>query len=65
MKLNEIEKQAQKIKCKISKLFFFYRYPLTEIEFMSIRLPGNFEPEKAGKRMKLKTPETWETQLAK
>jgi telomerase protein component 1 len=42
-----------------------FRYPMTEVEFMSSRLPGNFDPERAGKRLKLPTPETWETQLAK
>jgi telomerase protein component 1 len=43
----------------------WFSYPSNEVEFTSSRLPGNFDPERAGKRMKLATPETWETQLAK
>jgi len=27
-------------------------------------LPGDFDPKKAGKRMKLPIPETWETLLS-
>ncbi|MFG1588302.1 TROVE domain-containing protein [Staphylococcus aureus] len=32
--------------------------------FFRSRLPGLFEEEKAGKRMKLPIPETWETELS-
>ncbi len=40
------------------------KYPERESEFVTMGLPGKFEPEKAGKRMKLPTPETWETLLS-
>lgn len=40
------------------------KYPMTEQEFRVSGLPGNFDPEKAGQRMKLPTPETWETLLS-
>jgi hypothetical protein len=33
-------------------------------EFEACHLPGQFEPARAGKRMKLPTPETWETLLS-
>ena len=33
-------------------------------EFYQSRLPGTFEEERAGKRMKLPVPETWETQVS-
>lgn len=40
------------------------KYPLTEQEFRVSGLPGNFDIDKAGQRMKLPTPETWETLLS-
>ena len=40
------------------------RYPLTPDEFYKSRLPGVWEEERAGRRMKLPTPETWETQVS-
>jgi hypothetical protein len=40
------------------------RYPSTLEEFYKCRLPDTWEEEKAGKRMKLPTPETWETQVS-
>ncbi|XP_064629950.1 telomerase protein component 1-like [Lineus longissimus] len=40
------------------------KYPSTLEEFYKCRLPGTWEEEKAGKRMKLPTPETWETQVS-
>jgi len=40
------------------------RYPATLDEFYQARLPGTFDETKAGKRMKLPVPETWETQVA-
>ena len=40
------------------------RYPATLDEFYLARLPGTFDENQAGKRMKLPTPETWETQVA-
>ena len=39
-------------------------YPDNELEFRKSRMLGFFDPEMAGKRMKLKTPTTWETQLS-
>ncbi len=41
------------------------RYPDNEVAFLNAGLHGCFEAERAGKRMKLKTPETWETEIAK
>ena len=40
------------------------KYPLDETEFRVLKLPGRFEPERAGNRMKLPVPETWETFLS-
>ncbi|CAF0783335.1 unnamed protein product, partial [Didymodactylos carnosus] len=40
------------------------RYPETSEKFYLSRLPGVFDGERAGKRMKLPTPETWETQIS-
>jgi len=40
------------------------RYPATMDEFYQARLPGTFDELKAGRRMKLPIPETWETQVA-
>ncbi|KAK7488729.1 hypothetical protein BaRGS_00020026 [Batillaria attramentaria] len=40
------------------------KYPLTPEEFYKSRLPGLWEEERAGKRMKLPVPETWETQVS-
>ncbi|KYQ91006.1 WD40 repeat-containing protein [Tieghemostelium lacteum] len=37
------------------------KYPATYEEFLKSKLPGEFEPDRAGKRMKLPIPETWET----
>lgn len=54
-----ISQPAHHVMCLVGK-----KYPLTLQEFYQSRLPGNFEEELAGKRMKLKTPETWETQVA-
>lgn len=39
------------------------KYPSSYDEFMSSKLPGIYDSEKAGKRMKLPIPETWETQV--
>ena len=43
---------------------YSHRYPSTLDEFYKARLPGMFEEERADKRMKLPTPETWETQVS-
>jgi telomerase protein component 1 len=40
------------------------KYPSTDEEFQNSNLPGQFEPGRAGKRMKLSQPETWETFLS-
>jgi len=40
------------------------KYPETREEFLRSRLPGEFKEEKAGKRMKLPVPETWETEVS-
>jgi len=40
------------------------KYPLTMEEFRNSGLPGVFDPAKSGSRMKLPTPETWETLLS-
>ena len=40
------------------------RYPEDPEAFRKSRLPGVWDQERAGKRMKLPTPETWETQVS-
>jgi len=40
------------------------KYPETREAFMTAKLPGEFNEEMAGKRMKLPTPETWETEIS-
>ncbi|KAN0022174.1 hypothetical protein ACTFIU_004345 [Dictyostelium citrinum] len=40
------------------------KYPQTYEEFIKNKLPGQFEPERAGKRMRLPIPETWETMVS-
>jgi telomerase protein component 1 len=40
------------------------KYPSTIDEFRTSHLPGPFDPELAGKRMRLPVPETWETQVS-
>ncbi|XP_023330833.1 telomerase protein component 1 [Eurytemora carolleeae] len=40
------------------------RYPEDRERFRECRLPGQFKPQLAGKRMKLETPETWETMIS-
>lgn len=39
-------------------------YPKTRDDFFKSRLPGEWDETKAGKRMKLATPETWETEVS-
>ena len=41
-----------------------FRYPSNGNDFYASRLPGTFEEDKAGTRLKLATPMTWETQIA-
>ncbi|GAB1606551.1 telomerase protein component 1-like, partial [Argonauta hians] len=40
------------------------KYPETLEQFYQFRLDGTFDENKAGQRMKLAIPETWETQLS-
>lgn len=40
------------------------KYPATQEDFSKSGLKGEFEPQRAGKRMKLPVPETWETLLS-
>ncbi len=40
------------------------KYPDTLEEFYKSHLPGTFDPKSASKRMRLPTPETWETQVS-
>ncbi|PNJ36161.1 TEP1 isoform 3 [Pongo abelii] len=41
-----------------------YRYPSNLQLFSRSRLPGPWDPSRAGKRMKLSRPETWERELS-
>ncbi|CAF3633220.1 unnamed protein product [Rotaria sordida] len=54
-----ISEPVEHVWCLLGK-----RYPETSELFYQSRLPGVFEPERANKRMKLPTPETWETQIS-
>ncbi|XP_013407026.1 telomerase protein component 1 isoform X1 [Lingula anatina] len=54
-----ITEPVEHVMCLIGK-----RYPETLEEFYKSRLPGTWDEERAGKRMKLPTPETWETQVS-
>eukprot|EP01089_Gocevia_fonbrunei_P021021 TRINITY_DN7989_c0_g1_i1.p1 TRINITY_DN7989_c0_g1~~TRINITY_DN7989_c0_g1_i1.p1 ORF type:complete len:1161 (+),score=299.65 TRINITY_DN7989_c0_g1_i1:106-3588(+) len=40
------------------------KYPADQTSFYSSGLPGTFDKDRAGKRMKLPVPETWETMLS-
>ncbi len=57
----EDEKRTQ-LTATLSNVHF--RYPATPEEFYASRLPGTWDQDRAGKRMKLPTPETWETQVS-
>jgi telomerase protein component 1 len=54
-----IFKPVDNVMCLLGK-----KYPLTFEEFIQSKLPGVFNSDRAGKRMKLPTPETWETQIS-
>lgn len=54
-----INEPAYHIMCIIGK-----KYPSSSQEFYQARLNGIFDDTKAGQRMKLATPETWETQVS-
>ena len=46
-------------------VFSIFRYPDDQEDFFNSRLPGEFDEQKAGKRIKLSVPVTWETQISK
>ena len=46
-------------------IFSIFRYPADHEDFFNSRLPGEFDEQKAGKRIKLSVPLTWETQISK
>lgn len=39
-------------------------YPLTASDFLQSGLPGQWDPDMAGCRMRLPVPYTWETELS-
>ena len=59
IRVSHINQPHLQVMCLLGK-----KYPMTQSEFSVSGLYGNFEPEKAGLRMKLPTPETWETLLS-
>ena len=54
-----IAEPVEHVMCLIGK-----RYPEDTESFRRSRLPGIWDQDRAGKRMKLSTPETWETQVS-
>ena len=54
-----INDPVEHVMCLIGK-----RYPEDPEEFRRSGLPGIWDQDRAGKRMKLPTPETWETQIS-
>eukprot|EP00005_Dracoamoeba_jomungandri_P014410 CAMPEP_0174272484 /NCGR_PEP_ID=MMETSP0439-20130205/51414_1 /TAXON_ID=0 /ORGANISM="Stereomyxa ramosa, Strain Chinc5" /LENGTH=2345 /DNA_ID=CAMNT_0015363075 /DNA_START=11 /DNA_END=7048 /DNA_ORIENTATION=+ len=54
-----ISQPVENVMCVIGK-----KYPSDETEFRRSGLPGVYDPKRAGKRMKLPVPETWETLLS-
>jgi len=54
-----ISQPSLNVMCLLGK-----KYPLTESVFKELGLPGKFEEDRSGRRMKLPTPETWETLLS-
>jgi len=54
-----ISQPVLQVMCLVGK-----KYPSNEADFRVSGLFGNFDLDKAGKRMKLPTPETWETLLS-
>lgn len=50
---------VEHVMCLVGK-----RYPEDPEGFRKSRLPGTWDQDRAGKRMKLPTPETWETQVS-
>ena len=54
-----IREPVEHVMCLIGK-----KYPDDLESFYKSKLPGTFDETRAGKRMKLPTPETWETQVS-
>lgn len=54
-----IAEPVENVMCLIGK-----RYPEDTESFRRSRLPGIWDQDRAGKRMKIPTPETWETQIS-
>ena len=54
-----ISEPVEHVMCLVGK-----RYPEDAESFRKSRLPGTWDQEQAGKRMKLPVPETWETQVS-
>ncbi|XP_064601394.1 LOW QUALITY PROTEIN: telomerase protein component 1-like [Liolophura sinensis] len=54
-----ITEPVEHVMCLIGK-----KYPESLEEFYKSRLPGTWEEERCGKRMKLPIPQTWETQVS-
>lgn len=54
-----IAEPVEHVMCLVGK-----RYPEDPETFRKSRLPGTWDQDRAGKRMKLPTPETWETQVS-
>lgn len=54
-----ISEPVEYVMCLVGK-----KYPEDPEAFRKSRLPGVWDSEQAGKRMKLPTPETWETQVS-
>ena len=54
-----ISEPVEYVMCLVGK-----RYPEDPEVFRKSRLPGTWDQDRAGKRMKLPTPETWETQVS-
>ena len=54
-----ISEPVEFVMCLVGK-----KYPEDPEAFRRSRLPGTWDQDRAGKRMKLATPETWETQVS-
>ena len=54
-----ISEPVEHVMCLVGK-----KYPEDAESFRKSRLPGTWDQERAGKRMKLPVPETWETQVS-
>ncbi|GBL79077.1 Telomerase protein component 1 [Araneus ventricosus] len=59
IRLLHLDSPANEIMCLIGK-----KYPETAEAFRKSKLPGIWDSRRAGQRMKLPVPETWETQIS-